>query len=377
VTTTESAPEPPEPAEPNRETHAPAPHAAPAAPSEPVHAHAEPAPAAPANAPAPAHEHGHEKHEHGHGHEKHEHGHGHERHEHGHGHEKHGHEKHGHEKHGHEKHGHEKQGHHAEHAFSLGKKVGLTMAVLGVLLAFGSAKVGGERNEFVATLIEHTNAAGRHQSIATKYRVLQSQLQQLHSMMPRAEDFARNEAELDRAQAELERLTAAGQLEARSGAAIQALRLETKKIIDTVAPTRSDLMRFVVLVRKYAKEREAADKLAESYEDLIQVHQSASERSELATLATEIAIVLASISLLLQSRRAWHASIFLGVVAIAILLATGAAYHYRLGDAEAKVTTARSDFAAVSSDEAEQREDEKLLKDITGEETATAPSEGH
>src|SRR4051812_24778732 len=62
-------------------------------------------------------------------------------------------------------------GHGGGHA-SLGRNIGMTMAVLGVLLAFSSAMVGGQRTEFVGVMIEHTNATGQFQAVATKHRVL-------------------------------------------------------------------------------------------------------------------------------------------------------------------------------------------------------------
>ena len=66
---------------------------------------------------------------------------------------------------------------HAGHDGNLGRNIGVTMATMGVLLAFSSAMVGGERMEFVASMIARTNASGQYQSVSTKYRVVQAQLQ--------------------------------------------------------------------------------------------------------------------------------------------------------------------------------------------------------
>ncbi len=47
---------------------------------------------------------------------------------------------------------------------------GMTMAVLGVLLAFASAKVGGERTELVKSMVEQQDAHMRYITQDIKHR---------------------------------------------------------------------------------------------------------------------------------------------------------------------------------------------------------------
>ena len=346
-------------------------------------AHDHPEPADPAgspptpHAPKPAAEAGHggDAHAAGHAHDAHgAHAAGHDSHAaHDAGHDAHGagHDAHGagHDAHGagHDAHG-AGHGGHAPHAGHLGRNVGITMAVMGVLLAFASALVGGERTELVSAMIEHTSTSGRYQAISTKYRVLQAQLQQLHATMPREAELQKNEVELKKAEAEIARLEVEAKIEPHASLAMRSLRLETKRIIDTVAPTRSDLLRLAKLVRQYGKERESAREWAESYEGSVKVHETAAEHYELAALFAEIGIVMASIALLLHSRKAWLAAMVFGATSVTVLALTGTSCSMRLKAADHKVEEARAAYVLATANGTEEADDEKLLRVITGQE---------
>jgi hypothetical protein len=267
--------------------------------------------------------------------------------------------------------GHKADGHggHDAHGGSanLGRNIGMTMAVLGVLLAFSSAMVGGQRTEFVGTMIEQTSATGQFQAVSTKHRVLQAQLQQLHASMPRQPDFDRNEAELVKLEADLAKLEKEQNLGVTLSATVRAMRLETKKIVTTVAPTKEDLLRFARLVRKYQHERETCEKWTESFESCVQLHERAAERYELATLAAEIGIVMASIALLLQNRKTWIIAMLFGAASVTVLLFTGTRTYLGLHETEHRIHEAKKAYVAASAAGDEAIEDEKLLKEVTGE----------
>src|SRR6267154_1286091 len=77
---------------------------------------------------------------------------------------------------------HAGHGGHDDHGGSkLGTYVGITMAILGVLLAFCAAKVGGERTELVQTLVEQSKAHAQYHAQDVKHRVAVIALQQLHA----------------------------------------------------------------------------------------------------------------------------------------------------------------------------------------------------
>src|ERR1017187_9461368 len=97
--------------------------------------------------------------------------------------------------------GEEGNGEHPHGRF--GMYVGITIAMLGVLLALSSALVGGQRTEFIATMVEQANAGTKFQALSTKYRVLLAQLQQLHSLMPDPERFKKWDEESRKLQAQI------------------------------------------------------------------------------------------------------------------------------------------------------------------------------
>ncbi len=76
----------------------------------------------------------------------------------------------------------------AEHAAhsgshgSSGKHMGLTMAMLGVLIAFSAAMVGGERNELTRTMIEQTQAHSDYSAASTKFRLVMMEIEKLRSV---------------------------------------------------------------------------------------------------------------------------------------------------------------------------------------------------
>src|SRR6266852_1905091 len=78
----------------------------------------------------------------------------------------------------HAAHGHDEGGHGDPR---LGPYIGITMAVLGVLLAFCAAKVGGERTELVQALVEQSNAHAQYHAQDVKHRVAVIGLQQVHA----------------------------------------------------------------------------------------------------------------------------------------------------------------------------------------------------
>ena len=63
----------------------------------------------------------------------------------------------------------------------LSMRVGITMAILGVILAFAAAKVGGERTELVQALVDQQHANANYQAQDVKHRVAILALQNLHA----------------------------------------------------------------------------------------------------------------------------------------------------------------------------------------------------
>lgn len=84
-------------------------------------------------------------------------------------------------------------------------------------------------------------------------------------------------------------------------------------LADELTPDKEDEDRLHGLAGKYKHDMAEAKEDAESYEDVIHAHHAASEWYERAQLFAEVGIVIASIALLLSSRKVWSISILSGV----------------------------------------------------------------
>jgi hypothetical protein len=157
---------------------------------------------------------------------------------------------------------------HDSHGGRLTTWVGITMAILGVLLAFTAAKVGGERAELMMALVDQQHAHAKYQAQDVKHRAAVLSLRQLHA-------------------------TAVG-------SKVDPLDMRT------VAGT----------VNRYFAESAAARAWVDAYDPLIAAHIEGQEEYELAQLAAEIGIVIASIALLLRRRAPWLVAVALGCAAV-------------------------------------------------------------
>src|SRR5260370_42000709 len=72
-----------------------------------------------------------------------------------------------------------------------GRQIGITMALLGVMLAFCAAMVGSERTDLTKTLIKQSNRWGMYQSETMKLRTVEGNLEMLKALTPSKEEAAR------------------------------------------------------------------------------------------------------------------------------------------------------------------------------------------
>src|SRR6267154_2892216 len=84
---------------------------------------------------------------------------------------------------------------HAEHAAHSGsheashnKLFGVTMALIGVLIAVCAAMVGSERNELTRAMIEQTQAHADYTSASTKFRLIMLELEKQRARVAAARD---------------------------------------------------------------------------------------------------------------------------------------------------------------------------------------------
>ena len=158
-----------------------------------------------------------------------------------------------------------------EHSGHSGNRmIGLTMGLIGVLIALCAAMVGGERNETSRVMIEQTQDTADATSASTKFRIVMLDIEHL-----RAEPAA-----------------------------------------SVPQPVRE---RFVRLYSDYSKEREITAAWAAAYQPLVDAHFDAAEMFEHAQLVAEIAIVFASLAVLLSNRPAWYLSMALAVLSMGLV----------------------------------------------------------
>lgn len=273
---------------------------------------------------------------------------------------------------------------HAEHAAhaghgSQGKTgtfIGLTMAVLGVLLAFCSALVGAERTELIKAMVEQSDAHAKYQAQNLKHRMVMSQLETFHSNLLSKQDVEQIDAQL----AALAPPAAAPSPSVVPAAAVapapatargidesttlKGLKIASKEIVRILAPDEKDAKRLVVLARKYDREVEAGRAWTESYDESIEAHVEGAEHYEHAQLAAEIGIVIASIALLLQSRKTWAVSLLLGALSMGGVGLTYAKTHAHVSHGDANIAAKKKAYQSLRGAQSQTADDEKLLRDV-------------
>lgn len=212
---------------------------------------------------------------------------------------------------------------HAAHS-QLGTWVGITMAILGVLLAFCAAKVGGERTELVQTLVEQQNAHAKYQAQEIKHRVAFLNLQTVHALGAQSAD-------------------------------------------------KKDLVGMAKTVERYLEESQLANEWVETFDAVIDAHVLAQEHFETAQLAAEIGIVIASVALLTKKRIAWYASLVLGIGALAIVGYTFQRTGTIVSDGAKKTAEAGKKYRDARSADKTTAAETKFIADIL--ESAGAPAE--
>jgi uncharacterized membrane protein YhiD involved in acid resistance len=262
---------------------------------------------------------------------------------------------------------------HIEHAAHAGHEggssrlpqfIGITVAILGVLMALCSAQVGAARTELIATMVEESAAKARYMAVANKYRNLQAQLQQLHAAMPNLDYLKKKNADLKAIDAEVK--------SPDSRNTIKATQLGIDKILNTVIPTEKDVGRFLALIHRIREENEAAREWSESYHDAVTVHENTAARFEISLLGAEIGIVIASVGLLLArktmfARSAWGIAIALGLLSLGVAIATKVHNTHALHGAEDKIQKSEHHVTSLNRDKEDIEEDKKLEAEILEE----------
>ena len=211
------------------------------------------------------------------------------------------------------------QAEHAAHSahVSSSKLFGVTMALIGVLIAFCSLMVGSERNEFTRTMIEQTQAHSDYSGASTKFRLVMIELEKQRARIVAARD-------------------------PQGG--------------------WSPVERFVQLANDYTDERRLSKSWADSYKPLVAAHFDAAEGYEKAQLVSEIAIVLASLGVLLSSRAAWLVAVLVSAVSILQLGLTRLHTTHAVERALVQIEQTDKAYAALRKTHVGAHEDEKAIE---------------
>jgi hypothetical protein len=206
---------------------------------------------------------------------------------------------------------------HAAHSASHGAKhMGLTMALLAVLIAFAAAMVGSQRQELMTSLLDQSWAHSSSVAANIKSRMTVDDLNKL-----------------------------------RAGPAASA-------------PGSPDLPRLLRLDAEYAKEYSLAQKWDDSCEPLIDAHYDAAEGYEHAQVIAEVGIILASLGILLASRTAWIISVIAGVLCIGQMGYTYASSRGEVSEHHDKVHAAEHAYDHLMDQHLDVKDRQELLDQL-------------
>jgi hypothetical protein len=229
---------------------------------------------------------------------------------------------------------------------AVGKPIGVTMAILGVMLAVCAALLGAERTELIRTMVEQSNKFGGYQAETTKYRVVQADYELLRALSPKPEEIRKVEETLRN------KRKPSGKDDAEDTAELKDLiASSTEDMANLLTPDAADKERFQKLALRYKHDMAEAKEDAEAFDLKIKAHEEGAEGYEHAQLAAEIGIVVASVALLLSSRAAWLVSIVLALACAGLGGRTFAHTRADLEVAERKITNAAIQAAAIEKDE--------------------------
>ena len=237
----------------------------------------------------------------------------------------------------------------------------LDTAFLSILLAVCSSQANGVRTEFIAKMVEEDGTMVRYQTVSTKYCLLQAQLQHIHALMPDPKPYLAAETEL--------KTLEAGKMADETTKVVKALRLHTRKVLESVMPTLDDVQHLAKLIRSYRVELETVKTWVESYTPVTQTLTLTSSRLEKSQLFSEIAIILASLALMVGYRKwlaraMWTAGIALGVISLIIVIVSLVVNQGSIHQDEIKLDHAREAYFKLIKDYSNEKHDDTLLNSI-------------
>jgi hypothetical protein len=227
-----------------------------------------------------------------------------------------------------------------------GKAIGITMALLGVMLAFCAAMVGGARTELIATMIEQSNRLGLYQAEAMKFRVMEADVEMLHAITPTRSEVDKFEERLDGVKRVSGKSDDEDTQELKS-----AIAVASRELADVLTPDPEDEQHLKGLARRYQHDAREAKEDAECYEGKIAAHSAAAEWYERAQLGAEIGIIIASVALLLGNRRVWYVSLVFAFASAVIIARTYTHTRSAVAAADVEIRKAQEHAAFIEGED--------------------------
>jgi len=215
---------------------------------------------------------------------------------------------------------------HAGHAHS-SKQMGVTMAILAVLIAFCAAMVGSQRQELMTTLLDQSWAHSSWVAAVVKDEMAVAEMQKMRGQPNTAGNPA--------------------------------------------------VARLIRMDADYNTEADLAKTWDDASDPLVDAHFDAAEGYEHAQLVAEVALIIASIAVLLNNRPAWFASLIVGAVALGLIGFTFVSARGETAKAHHKVEEAEEDYIDHSESDLDTKGREALLNELDpgGKIRATAAAE--
>jgi Domain of unknown function (DUF4337) len=242
---------------------------------------------------------------------------------------------------------------HIEHAAHGGhggsgpaRYIGITMALLGVMVAFCSAMVGAQRTELIKAMVEQSTRMGTYQTETMKFRSMAANSELLKALSPAKDEIEKIETTLRNKRG------AGGKRDDEDTTEIKDLVASSvEDLADLLTPDHSVVVNFANSVKTYERDMKEAKEDAESYDKMIEARQDAAEGYERALLAAEIGIVIASVGLLLSNRMVWGVSVALAVICLASAGYTFSVSRHDVAAARQKIQQAVDNVIQLEKDD--------------------------
>ncbi len=218
---------------------------------------------------------------------------------------------------------------HAEHAGHAhgSKQMGVTMAILAVLIAVCAAMVGSQRQELMTTLLDQSWAHSSWVAAVVKDEMAVADMQKMRGQPNTAGNPA--------------------------------------------------VARLIRMDADYNTEADLAKTWDDASDPLVDAHFDAAEGYEHAQLVAEVALIIASIAVLLSNRPAWFASLVVGAIALCLIGFTFVSARGQIAKTHHKVEEAEEDYIDHSESDLDTKGREALLNELDpgGKIRATAAAE--